>query len=169
MDREAKNLRLVKVDSKNFSALIDLEVNESQELFVADNCFSIAEAYAVTADGKYAQPFGIYDGEVPVGFLMIGYDCRDGWEKEIPAFAKNSYAIWRFMIDKNHQGKGYGREAMRLALDFIRTFPCGAAEYCWLSYEPHNAVAKKLYQSFGFEERPEYYEEGDEMPAVLKL
>ena len=74
MDREAKNLRLVKVDSKNFSALIDLEVNESQELFVADNCFSIAEAYAVTADGKYAQPCGIYDGEVPVGILMIGSD-----------------------------------------------------------------------------------------------
>jgi len=73
------------------------------------------------------------------------------------------------MIDKNHQRKGYGREAMRLALDFIRTFPCGAAKYCQLSYAPQNFAAKKLYNSFGFEERPDHYEEGEEMPAVLKL
>ena len=73
------------------------------------------------------------------------------------------------MIDKRHQGKGYGREALRLALEFIRTFPAGKAEYCWLSYEPDNEVAKNLYLSFGFEERPEQYKEGEEMPAVLKL
>ena len=67
-----------------------------------------------------------------------------------------------------HQKKGYGREAMRLALEFIRTFPCGKADYCWLSYEPENEVAKKLYRSFGFEEvrKPEGW---DEVPAVLKL
>ncbi|MBR5424551.1 MAG: GNAT family N-acetyltransferase [Clostridia bacterium] len=73
------------------------------------------------------------------------------------------------MIDRRHQQKGYGKEAMRLALDFIRTFPAGEAKYCWLSYEPENEVAKKLYASFGFEELPEQYEEGEEMPAVLKL
>ena len=45
----------------------------------------------------------------------------------------------RFMIDKEYQNKGYGKEAMKLALDFIRTFPCGEARYCWLSYNPENA------------------------------
>lgn len=103
---------------------------------------------------------------------MIGYDIRDCWENEIPeipGFTKNSYLIWRFMIDSRHQGKGYGREALRLALEYIRTFPGGEADVCWLSYEPENEVAKKLYASFGFEENPAFYDEGDEMPAVLKL
>ena len=59
---------------------------------------------------------------------------------------------------------------MLQALDFIRTVPpAGEAEYCWLSYEPENTVAQKLYASLGFEERPELYEELAEMPAVLKL
>ena len=57
--------------------------------------------------------------------------------------------------------------AVRLALDFMRTFPCGKAEYCWLSYEPENETAKKLYASFGFEETGEMA--GDEIVAVLKL
>ena len=70
---------------------------------------------------------------------------------------------------KKHQQKGYGKEALRLALDFIRTFPCGKAAYCWLSYEPENEVARKLYRSFGFVEAAEMPEGWDEIPAVLKL
>ena len=71
------------------------------------------------------------------------------------------------MIDRKHQGRGYGKEAMKLALDFIRTFPCGPAEYCWLSYEPGNDVARNLYRSFGFVEASEMPEGWDEIPAVL--
>jgi len=41
------------------------------------------------------------------------------------------------------------------------------AEYCWLSYEPDNDVARQLYRSFGFEETGEM--DGDEIVAVLKL
>ena len=73
------------------------------------------------------------------------------------------------MIDKNHQNKGYGKAAMQLALDFIRTWPCGEAEYCWLSYEPENEVARKLYKSFGFVEAEKIPEGWDEIPAILKL
>ena len=71
------------------------------------------------------------------------------------------------MIDKRYQGRGYGKEALKLAIDFIRTWPCGKAEYCWISYEPENEVAKKLYASLGFEETGEMC--GDEIVAVLKL
>jgi diamine N-acetyltransferase len=71
------------------------------------------------------------------------------------------------MIDKRYQGRGYGREAMKLALDFIRTWPCGKAEFCWISYEPENEIARKLYASLGFEETGEM--DGDEIVAVLKL
>ena len=29
------------------------------------------------------------------------------------------------MIDEKYQGHGYGKEAICLALEFIRSFPCG--------------------------------------------
>ena len=50
---------------------------------------------------------------------------------------------------------------------FIRTFPCGKADYCALSYEPENEVAAKLYHSMGFVENGEM--DDDEIVAVLKL
>ena len=71
------------------------------------------------------------------------------------------------MIDKRYQRKGYGREAIKLALDFIRTWPCGEAKYCWLSYEPENKVAADLYSSFGFKETGDM--DGEELIAVLEL
>ena len=165
-------IKLVKVDTSNFRELLDLDVNESQKDFVADNAYSLAQAYACNAEGKVAQPFGIYDNDVPVGFLMISYDCfssEDDWGGPVPYYVRNSYYIWRFMIDKKYQGKGYGKEAMKVLLDYIRTFPLGKGQYCWISYEPENAAARKLYLSMGFEEQPKDYVQGEEMPAVLKL
>ena len=111
-------------------------------------------------------PFGIYDDETPVGFCMVGFGADDDWE-DAPAIAKNNYNLWRFMIDERHQGKGYGKAAMKQIMDYIASEPCGSAEYCWLSYEPENAAAKTLYASFGFMETGEW--DGNETIAVLKL
>ena len=71
------------------------------------------------------------------------------------------------MIDKDYQNRGFARKAVQLALDYIKTFPCGEAEYCWLSYEPENKAARQLYRSFGFEETGDM--DGEEVIAVLKL
>ena len=49
------------------------------------------------------------------------------------------------MIDKRYQKQGFGREAVRLALEFVRTWPHGKAEACVTSYNPENEAAKKLY------------------------
>ena len=81
--------------------------------------------------------------------------------------AKGNYSLWRLMIDSRYQQCGYGRNAMELALNFIRSCPCGPAPYCWVSYLPDNARARRLYHSFGFEENGEM--DGEEMIAVLKL
>ena len=102
----------------------------------------------------------------PVGFLMIGFDVDDYWT-DAPEIAKGNYNLWRLMIDKAYQNRGYGKEAVSLALEFIKSMPCGEAEYCWLSYEPDNAVARQMYRSFGFEETGEM--DGEELIAVLRL
>ena len=159
-------LRLEKVNGKNVWDILKLKVSDSQRDFVAPNDVSIIEAYtAITANG-YAFPFGIYDGNTLVGFLMIGFDTDDYWD-DAPNIAKGNYNLWRLMIDESYQQKGYGKEAVRLALEFINTFPCGKADYCWLSYESENEVARQLYRSFGFVETGE--KDGEELIAVLKL
>lgn len=159
-------LRLEKVTGKNVWSILKLSVSQEQESFVAPNDVSIIEAYTAITGNGYAFPFGIYEGETPVGFLMIGFDADDCWE-DAPSIARGNYNLWRLMIDKNYQNKGYGKEAVRLALEFIKTFPCGKADFCWLSYEPENEIASRLYHSFGFAETGEM--DGDEIIAVLKL
>lgn len=159
-------LRLEKVNGKNVWDLLKLKVSDDQRSFVASNDTSIIEAYTAITGNGYAFPFGIYDGDTPVGFLMIGFDVDDYWD-DAPEIAKGNYNLWRLMIDRAYQGKGYGKEAVRLALEFIENLPCGTAEYCWLSYESENEVARKLYGSFGFAETGEM--DGEELIAVLRL
>lgn len=158
-------IRLEKVNAKNIWSLMCLEVNDCQSSFVATNTESILEAYCAIAAGGVAMPYGIYYGDTPVGFLMIGFGCAD-WENP-PKIAEGNYSLWRFMIDKRYQGLGYGKAAIAAALEIIRSFPCGKAEYCFLSYEPENTVAARMYHSFDFRENGEL--DGEELVAVLKL
>ena len=171
-----EQITLEKITYKNYiKAIWGLKVSPKQKSFVASNMCSLAEAYIAITNGGVALPFAICRNKMPIGFLMIGYGANDeDFEGEDPAFVemvKKSYCLWRFMIDKRYQRKGYGRKAMQLALDYIKTFPCGKADACWLSYEPENEVAKKLYASFGFVEQPQFYKggEGEEIPAILNL
>ena len=163
-------IHLVKIDTQNVWDILDLKVKQAQKEFVAPNDISLIQAYVAAGTGCSAFPFAIYNDKRPVGFLMIGFNEAALYEldgEEPPAALKNNYSLWRLMIDKRYQSRGYGREAIRLALEFVRTWPCGKAEYCELSYEPENEVAKALYHSFGFVENGEM--DGDEVVAVLKL
>ncbi len=159
-------VKLEKINGKNVWDILKLSVSEEQKSFVASNTNSIIEAYTSITGNGYAFPFGIYAEDTLVGFLMIGFDTDDYWE-DAPQIAKGNYNLWRLMIDQKYQKKGYGKKAIRLALDFINTFPCGQAEYCWLSYEPENKTASQLYRSFGFMETGE--RDGEELIAILKL
>lgn len=80
-------LHLEKINGKNIWEILKLKVSESQKNFVASNDVSIIEAYlTITANGV-VLPFGIYDDDIPVGFLMIGYDVDETWEN-VPNIAK---------------------------------------------------------------------------------
>ena len=159
-------IRLEKINGNNIWEILKLKVGKEQKRFVASNDISIIEAYIAVTSGGHAFPFGIYDDGIPVGFCMVGYGTDDSWV-DAPAVAKDSYNVWRFMIDRRYQGKGYGKAAMKLVLDFIATRPCGPAGICWLSYEPENTTAKALYAGFGFQETGEW--DGDEVIAVRRL
>ena len=64
-------LHLEKVNGNNVWDILKLTVSESQKNFVATNEISIIEAYTAITGNGHAFPFGIYDEDKPVGFLMM--------------------------------------------------------------------------------------------------
>ncbi len=157
-------ITLRKITLDNRRAIFNLQVSEDQRSFVASNLSSVASCYVLATNGGHPFPFAIYADEQPVGFVMLTYG-NTGYE--LPSIAEDSYCILRLMIDEKYQNRGYGREAMERILEFIRTFPAGVAEYCWIQYESDNLVAKRFYESFGFRENGEICD--NEPVTVLRL
>lgn len=154
-----------KITADNLYELVNLSVKEEQKNFVASNSVSIMDAYvAITNDG-IALPFGIYDGSKAVGFIMFTYGAKK--DDNMPKIAYQNYCIWRFMIDQKYQKQGYGKKAIEKAIEYIKTSPCGRAEYCWLNYEPENVGAKAFYEKCGFMENGQKFY--GEIIAVLRL
>jgi diamine N-acetyltransferase len=106
-------IELREVNKDNLREILRLKVAPEQERFVASNAISIAQAYF---DREAAWFRGIYDGATPVGFVMLDD------KPDVP-----SYTLWRFMIDANHQRKGYGRQALALVFAHVKGRP-GASE-----------------------------------------
>jgi diamine N-acetyltransferase len=96
-----------------------------------------------------------------VGFTMLFYVSAEHSDYGDEPF----YYICRFMIDKKYQNQGFGRQAMIKILEYIKTFPQGEVPAIYLSYNPNNDVARKLYKSFGFVETGEI----DDGEVVAKL
>ena len=134
----------------NLWAVVDLRLHPGQEGFVADNIDSIANAYVEPT----FVPLAVYAGEALVGFSMYGQHPENG-----------AWWVIRLMIDRDHQGQGYGRAAME-ALIALMAERVGCAEIV-TSVNPANAVAAGLYASLGF--RPTGEIEDDEPLMVLRL
>ena len=126
------------IDRSNYWDCMLLTVDNSQEGFVADNKRSLVEA--AYEDGLY--PLGIYHEETMVGFILYDYDeTFPGW------------SMSRFMIGKQFQGKGYGKQAALAFIDYFKKKH--SADKLYISVSLENTIARKLYASIGFEERKE--------------
>jgi len=144
------NVTLREVTRATFREILSLKVRPDQEQFVAPNAWSIAEAYF--AEDAWFR--GIYAGDKPVGFLMIS---------DMPE--KAEYFLWRLMIDARYQKSNYGRLAMELLIDHVRTRP--NAEELYVSYHGGEGGPEGFYQKFGFEHTGDI--EDGEILAKMKL
>ena len=147
----------------NYREVLKLRVTEEQDDFIASNVFSLAQSYvALLNDDLPPMTYAIYKDEVVIGFIMMFHDTAEESD-----YSEESYGVLRFMIDKGYQGQGYGKAAFAKALELIRTFPQGDAVSVYLSYDPQNEVARRLYGSFGFVETGDI--SGGEVVARLAL
>jgi len=146
------------VTQANWQSLIKLKVRDGQQDFVSSNVYSIAESqFGFNEEGHWDLfPYGLYLNDEPVGFAMTGLNTNH---------SRFQGLILRLMVDERYQGRGYGRQAMKVMTEmFLANEHVRAV--C-ISYAPENDAARKLYTSFGFVETGEMLE--SEVMAVLQL
>lgn len=141
-------LHLKTITKDNWIKAISLKVREDQVKFVASNAVSLAQLNFL--ENFHAK--GIYYGEEMVGFTLYGLDEDD-----------HEYWIYRMMIDQKHQGKGYGKEAVQLVIEDIRTLKEPHHQTITLSYEPDNEHAKRIYEKMSFQEIDGLVIEGEQV------
>jgi len=130
-------LHLKTITKDNWIDAISLRVKEDQVNFVASNAVSLAQLNFL--ENFHAK--GIYYGDEMVGFTLYGIDEDD-----------HEFWIYRMMIDAKHQGKGYGKESVKLVIDDIKAIKEERHQTITLSYEPTNVHAKRIYEKMGFKE-----------------
>ena len=129
-------ITLREITQDNLDDVLALRVADDQTAYVSTTAHALAQAYV---SPKTAFPFAVYADETIVGFLMLGY-----YE------ARNQYTVWKFLIDRRYQGRGYGKAALKLGIDFLQK-RFGVKEI-FLGVSAGNEAAKRLYRSVGFKE-----------------
>ena len=150
------NLELRAIDDTNKNAVELLEVLDSQKQYIASNKYSL-ETAAKEEYREIARPFAIYgDGNI-VGFTMFAFELTS-------SDPNDRYWLWRFMIDKNAQGNGYGSVALEKIIDYFKSH---GADHILLSTKESNTSALSLYHKYQFAETGEMSD--DEIVLRLKL
>ena len=139
-------MSLREIDDSNIDLVGELRVVGEQRFHVA----SMAKSFWQAGGRDDMWMRAIFAGGVPVGFVMIR-------RLEGEAYLN------RLLVDFRHQGRGYGREAVRLAIAYARTLP--GCRRLLLSYVPSSTVAR-FYESMGFRHTGAADEEGEREMAL---
>lgn len=126
-------VRLEEITKDNYLSALSLSITEKQSAYLRDNTYSLAQAYVFR---DIARPFLILDDDDPIGFILMDIDGE-----------KENYHVWRFMIDKSFQRRGYGKQALLKAIDYMKS---EGARVIKLSHETGNELPGKLYLECGF-------------------
>ena len=142
------------ITEENFLDAFHLRLAPGQEDFVSHPIRSLAQAYVYRAQ---CQPFGIYLDERMIGYVMVIYD-----------YDIDEYDIWHMMIDEKEQGKGYGKFALDLVIEYIKTKPFGNSNRVALTCNKQNDIAKKIYENKGFVKTGNEDDDEIELAMILK-
>jgi diamine N-acetyltransferase len=136
---------LQEVTRENLDDILNLKVTSEQENFIASNAVSIAQAHFYPAVTWFRA---IYADETPVGFVLLDDDP-----------VKSVYAIWRFMIDERFQRCGFGKRALELVIEYVKTRP--GAKILSTSCVTGEGSPKDFYKKMGFTSTGKLDEDGE--------
>ena len=126
-------------------AVLDVRRGPGQDRFVS----SVEESLQDAVNEAHACPrmWSAYDGEQLVGFVMIS----DGIPPERLASDDDligPYYLWRLLIDKRHQRRGYGTAVLDEIVAYLRTRP--GADVLWTSAAQGAGTPQPFYERYGF-------------------
>lgn len=151
-------ISLKPVCRNDLDTLFELELAPDQRAYVAPNDRTLAEfAYL---SGGYA--FAIWQADRIVGLMGL-VDFREHDELE-EGDDPNAAFLMRMMVAREHQGKGFGRKALELAMQWARS----RGNSCFqTSVVPGNDVAMRLYASMGMKRTGRIVEDEIELSVDL--
>ena len=136
-------LVLREVTHENWRSTLQLTVHPEQQHFIADYvpiaAIALAKAY-IRPEGRVWTPYAFYVATDMIGFTMLAYEPR----------SKENYWLFHFFIDQHYQGKGYGKQALSLLLEFVKEYH-SQCQTLQLTVHPENYTAQRLYTSMGFQ------------------
>jgi diamine N-acetyltransferase len=127
------------------AAVLGLRPHPGQERFVA----SVEQSFRDAVDDARACPrmWSIGHGDQVVGFAMIS----DGIPPERLAADDDligPYFLWRLLIDRHHQRRGYGTATLDAIVDYLRGRP--GADVLWTSCGQGDGSPQSFYERYGF-------------------
>jgi GNAT superfamily N-acetyltransferase len=134
------SVTLREIDELNRDAVLALQLAPGQERFVSTVADSLAEA----AENPQGNPWyrAVYDGDEPVGFVMLSWDVEPD-----PPEIHGPWFLWKLIVDHRQQGRGYGREIVWHVVDIVRAE--GATELL-TSFVPGDDGPADFYARLGF-------------------
>lgn len=107
------DVSLHEVTDENREAVVALRIAESQEGVVSSVADSLLEAEETPEGNPWYR--AIYADDEAVGFVMLSWEVTPA-----PPRIIGPWFLWKLLIDEQHQGRGYGREAVKLVADIAR-------------------------------------------------
>lgn len=128
------------VTEENFYDVINLEIDDYQQRkkFVAPNVRSLAECYLYRHENDVFPYAVVTDGKV-IGFILIDIDETE-----------REFMIWRMMVDKNYQRRGFGKQTVRKAIQIAAD--SGKYDIVIADYVKGNDGMGHLLRSLGFKD-----------------
>ena len=99
------------LDFATVREIIGLRVSDQQAPYVAPNAVSIAEGLL----NPGGWPRSIHAGELAVGFVMLNDPSVPGANMR-GTIEPDCILLWRLMIDREHQKRGYAKAALDLVV-----------------------------------------------------
>lgn len=142
------------------AAALALERGPGDDQFVASVEQSFADA--LEHPEACARYWGVYDGDELVGFTMISDNIPQATLDADPTLA-GPYFLWRLLIDRRHQRRGYGTATLDAVVAYVRERPNGDALIT--SAGQGEGTPQPFYEGYGFVPTGEIMED----EVVLRL
>jgi GNAT superfamily N-acetyltransferase len=136
--------------------LRSVRLGPGQDRFVSTVEGSLAEAAEVPEGNPWYR--AVYSDGEAIGFVMISWDLDP-----VPPGLNGPWFLWKLIIDRDHQHRGYGRDIVLHIADLVRAH--GGTELM-TSHVEGPGGPKDFYLGLGFVPTGEVDEDGEILLAL---